>query len=457
MKGNKKPVSGCNPLIPAISKTGSVYMEDLAQANSSQKHFGRLLSDGSRAPLGNYTKCSSPCGGENTSAGRATAGFLPLKKLEKSAVKSIAQRAIRYSLQNESRRLHLKDVSDDLGGLDALNEAHRVCKCRRTRISPEVEIRKSSDSGKAFYSGLSICGSVWACPVCNGKIQEVRRAETKIAVDWSYGQRKTVTMITFTFPHYAFQSCKELLDKQRDAFKYLRSGKAWQEWKSKVGFVGLIRSLEVNHGANGWHPHTHELWIHDKMPDLKDQQKFSRFVHDRWKKACKKYGLIPYGKTKAFDLYATDFKFNCSTSDYLLKTDDQSAWGIDREMTKSSMKESKKGRPPFALLADSAKGCKKSGSLFLEYSEAFKGKSQLFWARGLKKLIGVNQLTDEEVAENNEEDNQIIAKLECFGWIEVCSRDSRAEILDIAELFGYEGVYNWLVQHGLYDSGNLTY
>ena len=31
--------------------------------------------------------------------------------------------------------------------------------------------------------------------------------------------------------------------------------------EGRQGFKGLIRSLEVTHGANGWHPHTHELWF----------------------------------------------------------------------------------------------------------------------------------------------------------------------------------------------------
>ena len=81
------------------------------------------------------------------------------------------------------------------------------------------------------------------------------------AIDWAKGQGYQVVMVTFTFPHKSWQSLGDLLARQADAFKRLRKGRPWDTMKADRGFKGLIRSLEVTHGANGWHPHTHELWF----------------------------------------------------------------------------------------------------------------------------------------------------------------------------------------------------
>ena len=80
-------------------------------------------------------------------------------------------------------------------------------------------------------------------------------AEVQQAIDWARGQGYQVVMVTFTFPHKSWQSLGDLLARQADAFKRLRKGRPWDTMKGRQGFKGLIRSLEVTHGANGWHPH----------------------------------------------------------------------------------------------------------------------------------------------------------------------------------------------------------
>ena len=101
------------------------------------------------------------------------------------------------------------------------------------------------------------------------------------AIDWAKGQGYQVVMVTFTFPHKSWQSLGDLLARQADAFKRLRKGRPWDTMKADRGFKGLIRSLEVTHGANGWHPHTHELWF------LKARRKACKaFWRGLWVKAC---------------------------------------------------------------------------------------------------------------------------------------------------------------------------
>ncbi len=409
-------------------------------------------------PLGNNTKCSSPLTGQNGPLAPVVTGFDPEEKAKKkSHLDSLSQkRFLRYLLQSIARSLHLKSMPDCGDPIKTLNDAHRVCKCSRTRIKPEVSIFRSKEYNKAFYGGLAICGSVWDCTVCSAKIQERRRAEVSHMMSWAYSQGYTVSMITFTFPHYGWNSCDDLLKKQALAFKLLRSGKAWTKKKSSLGYVGLVRGLEVNHGKNGWHPHTHELWIHKPL-SKSEKKSFESMLVDRWLNCCKKNGLVPVGKVGAFRKYAVDFKFNAKDSDYLNKMDDSSSWGVDREIVKSSSKETLKGRPPFALLVDSAKGCFSSGNLFLEYSKAFKGKSQLFWSKGLKQLCELEDFTDKELAELKEDDADLLMKLEMFAWLDVVNNEAISHVLDLAEKGGYEAVNKFLKSKGSHDIGIHTY
>jgi hypothetical protein len=373
------------------------------------------------AALGNNTKSSPPPKCLQATEGGASSP----EKGEKN------NRALRYEMQAEARRLHLAghDPENPENRIQ-LNKLHRVTKCRLVPVAEMIGVHRSKEHQKAFYSGLAICGSVWDCPVCAAKIQERRREEIAQAMTKHYDNSGTVTMLTLTFPHYAFQSCKELLERQAEALKYFRKGKQYDNYKKRIGYIGLIRGLEVTKGQNGWHPHTHELWFHTP-----GNHGFLAFIKKRWAAACSKAGLIPKGKLTDFRKYAVDVKHGATCSDYLAKTDDsQRYFGADSEIAKSGIKQSRGGKTPFALLAESCTDDGfQSGRDFLEYSKAFKGKRQLYWTNGLKKLFGIGELTDDEIAQKEEDKADILAKLSRYQWRIVRQAGARAQLLELAE------------------------
>lgn len=63
------------------------------------------------------------------------------------------------------------------GVLWEVSSLPRVKKCGRVTVrgSGHVDVRKTADA--VGFAGLHTCGSVWACMVCNAKIQAVRRLE----------------------------------------------------------------------------------------------------------------------------------------------------------------------------------------------------------------------------------------------------------------------------------------
>lgn len=417
---------GCQPKSSAMA-----YLEGSKGSFGAPQGFRSIAQD---APLGNNAKSSSP---------------LPPLKCEKT-LKIQSLRVKKYGLQNVIRNLIMKDsgFSDSVVcDFEEYNKLHRIVKCARGRVADNVEVKKSIQHDKAFYCNLFTCGSVWACPVCASKIQERRREEISQALEWAESNNLMAVMVTLTFPHYEFQTVAELLAKQSAALKYLRSGKSFQNFKSKVGMKGFIRSLEVTFGSNGWHPHTHELWFIDPSVDMAE---FEAYINNRWEQACNKQGLIPRGKLKAFRAQAVNYHWNAKDSDYLAKQDsEKNFWGADREMALSSYKRSKKTIHPFELVQFVEMGYKDAGDKFLEYISAMKGKAQLYWSQGLKKLVLLDDLSDEEIAIKQDDEAVEVAEFDMWGWNKILELKARAKILNLAEEGGREAIDKWLDENGI--------
>lgn len=371
----------------------------------------------SAEPLGRYTKSSPPP---------------PVDGRRKV-------RAERYEHLGTARDLLL--AKGRAAGLEHPANYSRTAKCMHTPHG-EVAVLRGAEHGTAFFRGLVACGSVWACPVCAAKVQERRREEIAKGFDWAYDEGLQPVMVTLTFPHRAWHELGDLVLQQRAALKMLRKGRGWDKFMKLAGYQGLIRALEITHGRNGWHPHTHEVWMvgaEVKAEDLAAQ------ISSKWASACMRAGLLKPEQLEAFQAHAVDVKGWCSTSDYLAKADDARHWGADREMAKGSTKAGlAKGMHPFGLLAEAGAGDRRSGELFVEFVDTMKAtrSRQLFWSPGLKKRVGLVEKTDEELAEEEREPADLLGLLERGDWERVRRHRKRAQLLDAAELGGWPAVLN---------------
>ena len=379
----------------------------------------RLNRSRKNAPLGIYTK-SAPTSVDSVS----------------NTIRS--NRAVRYELLASARSLFIDEGHKD--GLKHPHNWHRTAKCKHINIA-EIGVHKSHEHKSAFYSGLMTCGSVWTCPVCSAVVQERRRVEIGKAVAWAYETGKQAAMVTLTFPHYKQNSLDELIKKQADALSRFRRGNVWTLFRGRVGFAGLIRALELTHGDNGWHPHTHELWFVDGQKSIEDEKSF---ITERWLRCCIAAGLVDAdnaAQIEAFKRHGVDIKDRCDASDYLAKNDDAKHWGVDRELAKATSKAGKaNGLHPFGLLALARDGDKIAGAKFVEYAQVMKGKRQLFWSHGLKELVGVDEVTDEELAAEQEDKADLLGLITPQQWGWVRKAGLRAQVLDAAELSGWVGV-----------------
>lgn len=366
-------------------------------------------------------------------------------------------RAERYALTSEARRLLLNEGRKQ--GLQWQHKVHRTAGCMYIPHG-KVHVHQSCEHGHAFYSGVQVCGSIWGCPICAAKISERRRQEVEQSVSWAYESGLQPMMVTLTFPHQRSDDLGGLLDKQREALKRLRKGRVWDLAKQRWQFQGLVRALEITHSErNGWHPHTHELWFVSSQTTAGDVK---NTVMKRWKRICQDVGLLdPKNEQswRAFDLRAVDVKAWCSAGEYLAKADDAKHWGVDREMAKASSKGTKGGRKagrhPFKLLAESLDGSERAGQLYVDFIQKVTERRvrALFFSPGLKGRIGIDDQTDEELAEEQRDEAVALGQLTADDWRLIRRLGRQSAVLDAAEVGGWNAIVMLLA--GLRDAEGI--
>jgi hypothetical protein len=320
---------------------------------------------------------------------------------------------------------------------------HRTVGCTWIRVGDVSLVRPQKQSGY-HYKGLATCGSVHACPICASKIQERRRQEVVLAIAYAAAINRAAYMASFTFPHRLDQPLSLLLNLQQKAIKRLREGRGYKALMTRCKSAGRIRTLEVTHGQNGWHPHTHELLFLDgKTPAPWIRQELALL----WLKSCASVGLFRPGEDSEADFlrHSVDVRAGDEgAASYMAKMDDQSKWGLSHELTKSSSKQGRRaGSHPFRLAEQDS-----TAHLFVEYVWAMKGQRQLVWSRGLKDAVGVVEKTDQEIAQEEvvKVDDRI--QVPNDAWCFVLGNDARWELTYAAKIGGAPEVMRFLTLLG---------
>lgn len=348
-----------------------------------------------------------------------------------------SMREMRHRLRNTAGRI--------------MGRMARVAKCGKVRCSQTVDIFRSKSGSR--FSGVSTCGSVWACPVCASKISEGRKDEVQAACERHKATGGEIYMATFTVPHSSFQTCDELRAGVTSAWRRVCSGRGWLKMKTLYGISFYIRAMETTHGGNGWHPHLHVLlFISSPLGEsverfLKDQ------LFERWQDAIEKEGL-GICSPDAFDLVKS--QDGPEAAYYVAK------WGAGSEISKGSSKRANGGNcAPWELLDRADKGHKRSARLFEEYAIAFYGSRQLTWSKGLKDAYDIQEVAEEILAEKEMEQAQIdlplpdtlpegrIGIFSVATWDEIVKQKLTASVLDRAYTGGWPAVSDLLKRKGI--------
>lgn len=316
-----------------------------------------------------------------------------------------------------------------------------VCMHCLSPVSAGVDIMKNLEGKRAYYSGLMVCGMIWVCAVCAARITEERRQELTKALAVT---RYSPYLVTYTLRHKRGDSLKLLTENMQAAFRFMKSGKYWGFLTKEYDWSGSIKSLEVTHGDNGWHPHQHELVFLDTALSKSAQNGLLSDLRLKWGKALDRRGMDA-SWDRGVDLRATD----ADVSEYVAKFGHQPVimkWGVEHELTKAPVKRGKiGGRSPSQLLSDYGMGDVSSGRLWKEYSEVFKGKKQLVWSKGFRGLLGMGvELPDSEVAGSLPLGVEILARLSPIEWRAILKADLRGELLDAASVMEFLQFRRWL-------------
>ncbi len=356
---------------------------------------------------------------------------------------TVNARAARFSAQSSAGRLLAHEITPR-------GTQWRVTGCVRRKVGAEVSVLYSSKLKKAHYGGLMVCGSVWTCPPCAAKVSERRKLEVVAATDLHKSQGGGLYMVTLTAPHKRDHSLSDWLGRFSAARARMRRQRAYRELRDLVGHVGNIRALEVTYGdANGWHPHEHSLWLVSKPLSVRRLQVLRSELFDLWRAACVAEGLPPPNRKRGVDVRVME-----SAAEYVAKFGREPRWGVGSEMAKQHTKGGKvQSMTPFDLLRRYHEGSddgshRRFGALFVTFAKAFFGKRQIVWTDGLKELFGIEQRSDESIAEEESDDAVELVRITATQWRCVLHQksDVRQVLLERAESGGYAAVVAYLEQ-----------
>lgn len=349
----------------------------------------------------------------------------------------------------------------------------RVAACGRRVTGGKGVTLVRSVEGVARYTGVQTCGSIWACPVCSAKVRQVRADELQAGLSEHIAAGGGAYFVTLTIRHHEHQALAFTLGVVQAAFRRLLQG---SHRVLDVGgqVIGVVRSTEITHGANGWHPHIHALILTPAPLDPDAFERFSARLWAGWEDAVKREGggkcdphpdafrLEAACNMEALSRYLTkvrDSESVVSSTDRLgARSAASSLRSISLEMTRSDLKAARRGsRHPFQIAADAATAARVFGELtadadlWREYEAATRGRRAMSWTRGLRAYLAglapdavdLVERSDEDLADDNvaQEGDEVIARIDRDCWSLILARPGlRARLLDLAETGGAAAV-----------------
>lgn len=323
------------------------------------------------------------------------------------------QRIHEFLLQDQSAKLLPKE---------------RVCNCLKKRIDKQKqrEVKYNESRKKAHWANVQRCGSLWTCPVCAKQITEKRREELKKGLEtWKNVHLGGVLLLTLTFSHSVNESLSSLLKRQKHAYKRFFENHRVDDLMKSIFVEHKIKGFEVTYGQNGWHPHNHVLLL--TKYQVHNFELYRDELAKIWIDCCTKSGLSAPSMEHGLDIRDGTY-----AEKYVSK------WGLEHELTKGHVKQGRNGGyTPFDLLQysmlDATMNGRTSASLWQEFAISTKGARQLVWGRGLKKLLKIEEKTDEELAQETEQEAISLRTVDDFAFSLLCHYQLRHKFLECIE------------------------
>lgn len=320
-------------------------------------------------------------------------------------------------------------------------ERIRICYRFPVNAAQDVHLIYSDERARARAANTMKCGSVWLCPVCASYITEQRRIELKLALERARDNYFAV-LITWTVAHGANMPLADTMQEMQQKFRKLKSGRRWQDIKREWFLAGSVRATEITWGsANGWHPHYHELVFADveALAEVLDGR-ITEYARSLQTQLSGQWQAVLAGSRwePSLDRGVTIRCTDSDVAEYVAK------WGkmplaasdgnITYEITHGQLKTPYGGNlSVYDLFFEAGQGNEQAKALVREYAEATKGRSQLQWSRGLKRLLAIDDIRDELAAEGVETDtDRLLASISAEFWRVIVRYGYLAQTMSIA-------------------------
>lgn len=349
-------------------------------------------------------------------------------------------------------------------------QASRQRRCRKVRIQSNVPVAAyTSDGGdrRACFRGLETCGNATACPLCAARVRSARATELgEQLTAWAdhHGGIRSVSLVTLTVAHARADSLGELMRGlarawNRFSTKVRRRHKGGREGSlaERFGLVHTVRSTEVTHGANGWHPHLHFAWLWESPKDPAELLELKKLLAPIWADCVaatmgeQHRPAFKWGVDFVAPAGATQLE---KVAEYLLKLGLEIADPLTKKGRRAEGDETGSSSP-FELLERAGKGDGSAGALWVRYRVAMKGRRVFEYSHGASKALRKlaehgREKSDEELAEDSDR-GTVEFELSGDFWRELVSRrGARAQFLRAAELGGADGALAWAARTGIW-------
>lgn len=305
------------------------------------------------------------------------------------------------SISRSARRTDRYDLHDDLRRFTTMR---RLRGCGRWRIAAERGVTVNvgtCETGErvSYISGVQRCGSSWVCPVCGPKIRQARAVEVETAALAHLATGGALYTMIVTLPHDAPDDLVDTWGVLSEGFKRMMGGRAHRTERDRYGLCGYIRSSEVTHGANGWHPHAHPLLFADAELSADDLVALADGMHGRWSRYVQSRGY----RAPARHLCALHpVRDGAGVAAYVVKAgindETEHTTRLGMELARGDLKTVGKTESVWRIAERAAAGSARDVMLWKEWERISKGKRCISWSRGLRARFAVEEQTDDELA-----------------------------------------------------------
>jgi hypothetical protein len=293
-----------------------------------------------------------------------------------------------------------------------------------------VVVKVSAGLG-AGVSGVQRCGSVWSCPVCAAVIRQERAQELEEAIAAWLAKGHGIEFVTLTVPHRDTHALDATFNLVAQGWRVgVLGGRRFYEDRRRFGIAAWCRTVEVTHGANGWHPHIHALLFTMRPLDGRRRAILGEQLFERWSDWVARSGGGVCSRA-AFKIVGGSI----GAGAYLAKLQDGSGRSLSQELTRADLKYAGHGGvSPFELIEAAFAGDDRALSLWHEWEHATAGRRCHTWSLGGRRLLGLGMERSDQELVDEDQGGDVALVLPGWLWARVCARrGGEADLLAAVE------------------------